>query len=307
MRRLAFLATVFTTVLVIVLPFTGGGGPGLSTASAYELASFSANDRSSMPAASLPAAANATTSSIAVAAAIQGSKHASEWPASIDEVAVAATVAANAAAAAAARLVDFEHLGQKPVPKPLPPVTASGAASGTQDRRAAYQAAGQSCPGDAGGGVGGAPSAVSSGGVAGTTSDDLASFAYAYNSIRVANCLQPVPYANFYYDSCMEQRLFWMAEDPSEDPASAWGHMGSVRSDGVPSYGCDGNLAGGYGNTGATAANKWWASSGHRASLYKPSFSGSTAGVCIGFAMTHGGLPNESYDFTRAAARWTSC
>ena len=98
-----------------------------------------------------------------------------------------------------------------------------------------------------------------------------------------------------------------MAEDPSTDPMSAWGHIGSVRSDGVPSVGCDGNLAGGSGNTGTTVADKWWGSSGHRASLYKPSNTGSMAGTCILFAMTHGGVPNEPYSFTRAAARWVSC
>lgn len=52
------------------------------------------------------------------------------------------------------------------------------------------------------------------------------------------------------------------------------------RSDGVPTDGCDGNLAGGSGNTG---------------------------GVCILFAMTHGGVPNEPYEFSRAAARWITC
>ena len=139
----------------------------------------------------------------------------------------------------------------------------------------------------------------------GRTSDDLASFAAAYNSIRVANCLSPVPMSNFRYDSCMEDRLFWMAEDPSPDPASAWGHMGSVRSDGVPSYGCDGNLAGGSGNSGATVAQKWWNSTAHRNSLYRPN--SGIGGVCIYFAMTHGGVPNEPYSFTRAAARWGGC
>ena len=109
------------------------------------------------------------------------------------------------------------------------------------------------------------------------------------------------------YDRCMETRLVWMAEDPSTDPMSAWGHMGSQRSDGVPSRGCDGNLAGGSGNTGATVAQKWWDSTSHRLSLYKPSYTGSMAGVCIYFAMTHGGIPNESHGFTRAAARWGGC
>jgi hypothetical protein len=113
--------------------------------------------------------------------------------------------------------------------------------------------------------------------------------------------------ANIRYDSCMETRLFWVAEDPSTDPNSAWGHIGSVRSDGVPSVGCDGNLAGGSGNTGATVAQKWWDSLSHRASLYRPSYTASTAHVCILFAMVHGGIPNEPYGFTRAAARWIAC
>ena len=163
------------------------------------------------------------------------------------------------------------------------------------------------CPAAITGTTPGAPSRTSPLGVAGTTSADLQSFAVAYNAIRVANCLAPVPFANIRYDSCMEDRLFWMAEDPSTDPMSAWGHIGSVRSDGVPSVGCDGNLAGGSGNTGATVAQKWWDSTAHRASLYKPTFTGSTTGVCILFSMTHGGVPNEPYAFTRAAARWVTC
>ncbi len=163
------------------------------------------------------------------------------------------------------------------------------------------------CPGAIGGSTPGAPSRTSALGVAGTTSADLQSFAQQFNAIRVANCLPPVPFGNIRYDSCMEDRLFWMAEDPSTDPMSAWGHIGSQRSDGVPSVGCDGNLAGGSGNTGATVAQKWWDSNSHRASLYQPSYTGGTGGVCILFAMTHGGVPNEPYSFTRAAARWVNC
>lgn len=163
------------------------------------------------------------------------------------------------------------------------------------------------CAGMPGGSTAGAPGRTSKGGVAGTTSADLAQFAQRYNEIRVANCLPPIPMANIRYDSCMEDRLFWMAEDPSTDPMSAWGHIGSVRSDGVPSVGCDGNLAGGSNNSGATVAQKWWDSSGHRTSLYKPTYTGGTGGVCILFAMTHGGVPNEPYSFTRAAARWVTC
>lgn len=142
-------------------------------------------------------------------------------------------------------------------------------------------------------------------GVGGTTSGDLDEFARAYNAIRVANCLPPIALTNFHFDACMQARLFWMAEDPSTDPTSAWGHVGSVRSDGVPSTGCDGNLAGGKSNTSAAVAQKWWDSLPHRATLYRPD--DAIGGVCIYFAMTHGGVPNEAYDFVRAAARWDQC
>lgn len=185
-------------------------------------------------------------------------------------------------------------------PPPPPPAPRSGA---TSARAAVSPGAG--CPTGVGGAVNGAPGAVSGGGVAGTTSADLAAFAVAYNNIRISNCLTPISLSNVRYDACMEQRLFWMAEDPSTNPSSAWGHMGSQRSDGVPSVGCDGNLAGGTGNSGATVAIKWWDSVSHRTSLYKPGVS--TAGACIYFAMTHGGVPDEPYAFTRAAARWGSC
>ncbi|MBX3100034.1 MAG: hypothetical protein KF761_10695 [Salinibacterium sp.] len=185
-------------------------------------------------------------------------------------------------------------------------LTTADLASGTVDRRRAAAAAGDSCPSFVPGfptdAVGDTTSPL---GVGGTAQDDLVTFAIAFNEIRVANCLEPIPWRNFTWDSCMEQRLFWMAEDPSTDPASAWGHMGSVRSDGVPSVGCDGNLAGGPANTGATVALKWWNSEKHRISLYRPD--ANSSGACIGFAMSHGGIPNESPDFTRAAARWYDC
>jgi hypothetical protein len=188
-------------------------------------------------------------------------------------------------------------------PKP-PPTTGSDA--GTR-LAVTLQAVRPGCPAPIGGTVGSAPSKISPKGVAGTSSSDLSSFALAFNSTRIANCLRPVPLANFRYDACMESRLFWMAEDPSTNPASAWGHIGTKRSDGVPSVGCDGNLAGGMNNTGATVATKWWQSTAHRASLYKPSYTGSTAGVCIYYAITHGGVPNEPTAFARAASRWGSC
>lgn len=168
-------------------------------------------------------------------------------------------------------------------------------------------AAPPACPTAPVGTPGTAPSAISAGGVGGTSTADLAAFASAFNDVRVANCLTPIPPANFRYDACMEQRLFWIAEDPSTDPSSAWGHIGTQRSDGVPSVGCDGNLAGGMNNTGQTFAVKWWNSTAHRTSLYKPTFTGSTAGVCIYFAVTHGGVPDEPAAFARAAARWATC
>lgn len=288
-RRSIVLGTVFTTVLTLALPFVGGAGPSLShSAQASSVAPTGALLASSV--AARPAAADPIAAASAVA---------TDWTSVVEVEPPAPAVEMTA-----------EHVAQKPVPPPPPPppVSAASRASGTVERRAAMQAQGLSCPGNVGGGTPGAPGATSPLGVAGTTSGDLASFASAYNAIRVANCLHPVPMSNFRYDSCMEQRLFWMAEDPSTDPSSAWGHTGSaVRSDGAPIVGCDGNLAGGSGNTGATVAQKWWNSAGHRNSLYRPSHTGGTGGVCIYFAMTHGGVPNEPYGFTRAAARWGGC
>ncbi|MGE3192624.1 MAG: hypothetical protein AB7K08_04035 [Microbacteriaceae bacterium] len=190
-------------------------------------------------------------------------------------------------------------------PSPEPTATTSPSASPVA---AAPAMAAATCPEPlASGTTPGALGITSAGGVAGTTSADLRSFALAYNAQRVAHCLEPVPLANFRYDPCMEQRLFWMAEDPSTDPLSAWGHIGSVRSDGVPSVGCDGNLAGGYNNVGETFARKWWDSTGHRISLYNPDYSGSMTSVCIFFAVSHGGVPDEPSVFARAAARWGDC
>lgn len=147
--------------------------------------------------------------------------------------------------------------------------------------------------------------AYAEGVVTGTTTGDLDSFAERYNEIRIAACLEPFPADRFVWSECLEERLVWMATDPSTDPASGWGHDGSVRSDGVPSTGCDGNLAGGDGNTGALVAGKWWDSAPHRQALYRPGEE--TGEACIAFAMTHGGVPDEPSSFTRAAAIWTSC
>src|SRR5690606_10463857 len=134
----------------------------------------------------------------------------------------------TAAEREASLTTDSEHLAQKPVPKPKPkPVlNRADAASGTAGRRAAAAAAGISCPGPVWGSTGGAPGVSAGGGmITGTTSGDLSSFARQYDAIRVANCLQPVPMKNIRYDSCLEARLIWMAEDPSTDPSSAWGHI----------------------------------------------------------------------------------
>ncbi|HUG51401.1 MAG TPA: hypothetical protein VLZ78_10445 [Terrimesophilobacter sp.] len=310
-KRSALLIAVLTAVITLVLPFIGGSGPSLigetaAAASQTGVPVFASVMRPAAPAVVVPAASSASPIAYSVAArSLQ-----------------------RTATTSAASTVDTEHLAQKPVPKPVV-VEAEAAPSHAQSagtaraRTAAPRAAGTAkagtpagapaasgggCPGPVGGGTGGAPGASYDGGaITGTTSSDLASFASTYNSIRVANCLPPVPMSHFRFDGCMETRLVWMAEDPSTDPMSAWGHMGSQRSDGVPSRGCDGNLAGGSGNTGATVAQKWWNSLSHRLSLYKPSNTGSTEGVCIYFAMTHGGVPNESHAFTRAAARWGGC
>lgn len=277
MKRLAILASVFSTVLVLVLPFVGGGGPGLTS-----------------PAVADSGSATPPFASIAAPAPVVETQTVG-YNVRLDESAIAAAQAAVAASLA----TDQEHLAQKFVPKPVV-LTAN---STPAERRAAREAAGLTCPGMPGGGAGGS-GGVSAAGVQGTTPDDIASFAYQYNAIRVANCLDPIPYSRFYVDMCMQARLFWMAESPSPDPMDAWGHAGTVRIDGVPDPGCDGNLAGGSGNTGATVAEKWWGSGSHRASLYRPT--SGIGGACIAFAMTHGGI-DEPYSFTRAAAKWVSC
>ena len=292
MRRSIILATIFATVLILVLPFVGGAGPSPLAVAA------SAGEGASAFAAVQPVAVERDFN-----AALAALRH------SEPTLIAAATPTATS---------DAEHLAQKPVPPPVV-VSATGKASGTAERRAQRAAAGQSCPGNVGGSPAGAPGAVSGGGVQGTTSADIASFATNYNAIRVANCLTPVPMSHFRYDSCMETRLAWMAEDPSTSPGNTWGHAG-VRStdpdangvyysDAVPSRGCDGNLAGGSSMSGAAAAQRWWDSTGHRTSLYRPAKTGSMDGTCIYFAMTHGdgNLGNEPVSFNRAAARYAGC
>jgi hypothetical protein len=278
MKRSAILVALFSIMLTGVLPFVGGSGPSL----------FSSSD---------PAHAGATTMPIFATQSVpvEGT--------SADEA--DAELSNESSAAREIRLTsDSEHLAQAPVA--VAPATAE-----VSDRAVALANVGLACPGN----LVGVTAAVAgrtagNGAIAGTTTADLKSFAGQFNAVRVANCLQPVPVENFRYDACMEDRLIWMAEDPSDDPLSAWGHTGSVRSDGVASVGCDGNLAGGGGDTGATVAVKWWDSLAHRDSLYKPSYAGATSGVCIYLAMTHGGIGqtiDEPAVFARAAARWGGC
>lgn len=282
-KRTLVVGAVFGAVLALGLPFVGGAGPSIG-APAF------AQEGDGRPV--------AATSSIITTGRVG------------DTAAAAAAVALRGAPviSTANLTVDVEHIAQKPVPKPPPVVeTPASKRSGTAARQAARAAAGQSCPAAIGGSTSGAPGVTSAGGVGGTTSSDLQSFAQKFNEIRVANCLEPIPMSNIRYDSCLEARLFWIAEDPSEDVNSAWGHNGTPRSDGLPAVGCDGNLAGGSGNTGASVASKWWNSASHQKSLYRPTFSGSASGVTICFAMVHGGLPADGYGFTRAAARWGGC
>lgn len=291
MRRSVFLIVLFTTVITLVLPFVGGSGPSLFGS----ISAAHAGEQPGLPVFATPQRAASGMSQPVGSGPISVANFSEE------------TIAHRQAVRAVELTKDSEHLAQKPIPAPVitPPTT--GSAHGASPHRTQVLAAGGTCPSGVSGSTNSAPSRVSAGGVAGTTSTDLSSFARTYNSIRVANCLTPIPLSHIRYDSCMETRLFWMAEDPSTDVNSAWGHLGSHRSDGVPSVGCDGNLAGGYGNTGATVATKWWNSIDHRTSLYRPTYTGSFAGVCIYFAMTHGGLPDESNAFTRSAAKWGSC
>lgn len=279
MKRFAFLATVFTTVLVLVLPFVGGGGPGFATP-----VSISGSTTPVPASSTVPAASQVVDRSFDVTV--------TPPPPPV------ATVSGGGGSASDAYVDGTESASGGEF--------ATGGAGVSNQMSApgviAQVGSGNGCPSLGAVSVGSAPSTKSAQGVPGTTSDDLMTFAAQYNAIRIANCLPPV--TRFVYDSCMEARLFWMAESPSPDPLDAWGHIGSVRIDGVPSTGCDGNLAGGSGNTGATVAQKWWDSTAHRASLYRPGTA--VSGVCIALAMTHGGI-DEPYSFTRAAARWTTC
>ncbi len=306
-RRHVRVAAVLVTMAALAAPAWSGGGLSRALAQA-EVASdhgeaapvgarsggqagAAAPGVTGATAATEPTAAPASTEPVVEKPSSAGENPAEQQAPSTEQEAPAAPGPTAGAAVAPATQVDVPRVGsplRADTTQPQAPPTCVPLPVGT---------------------AGTAPGRISGGGVQGTTTADLRSFAHAYNIIRASNCLQPIPWSNFRYDPCLEDRLFWMAEDPSPDPLSAWGHMGSVRSDGVPSRGCDGNLAGGGGNTGATVAQKWWDSEAHRTSLYKPSYSGSVAGICIIFAMTHGdgNLPHETDSFVRSAARWVTC
>lgn len=145
------------------------------------------------------------------------------------------------------------------------------------------------------------------GAVLGTSAADLAEFATAFNRLRTEACADPLPLGSFRIDPCLEEHLFWIAEDPSTDPGSAWRGRGAVRSDGVPEAGCAGSLAGGFGETATSVAEKWWASPAHRLVLFRPDGTSDASDACVDFAMVHGGVPDESHDFVRASARWRDC
>ncbi len=108
LKRYTFLATVFTTLLVVILPFMGGGGPSLSSAFA-----------SSSSTAILPGTTASLASNVPGSVPVQ--------PATVvSRVVLEAGVAVPLKPRFASTTVDVEHVAQKPVPKPLPPVTATG-------------------------------------------------------------------------------------------------------------------------------------------------------------------------------------
>jgi uncharacterized protein YkwD len=302
-KHSASLIAALTAVVTLALPFVGGIGPSSADGSAAATTQVEQSASASAEVASAVSNAYAVPAfgvhKIVSIPVIQDSEHLAQKP-------VPATVTAKKATVVRSSASNTTKTSTSAPRTTTTTKSTTKTTTTTTTRKATVPVT--RCLGPIGGSTGGAPGTSYDGGaITGTTSADLASFGSKYNAIRVAHCLPPVPMNHIRYDRCMETRLVWMAEDPSTDPMSAWGHMGSQRSDGVPSRGCDGNLAGGSGNTGATVAQKWWDSLSHRLSLYKPSYTGSMSGVCIYFAMTHGGIPNESQGFTRAAARWGGC
>jgi hypothetical protein len=291
-------AVILATAVVAAVILIQGAGPSVSALPTRASADIVAGSASSSTSASTNSVSQLLRSGTAPAE-VAASKSAPK-PATVAEPAVSAPAttqvtaasATSSSAATAGRTFTTTpaHMTVAATPPPTAPVCATAI----------------------GGSTAGAPGASDASGIPGTTSADLAAFAAQYNAIRVANCLTPIPFANIRYSSCLQDRMWWMADDPSTNSASAWGHTGTaVRSDGVPITGCDGDLAGGTGYTGASVATAWWGSADHRASLFQPLYSGNVGGVCIAFAMSHGGVnvpaPNEPASFVRAAAYWYGC
>jgi hypothetical protein len=301
LKNAVLIATAVVAAVIIVQGAGSSATPLESHASAVTIASSISHDTTtSAPAALFPSKSSTASTGSATGATASSTSAASSAAAGTTSTG-ASTAATTASASTTASTSAPQSYSSAPAtytaPAPAPPATPVSTPA---------------CPSAIGGSTAGAPGASDAEGVPGTTTADINSFATEYNALRVADCLAPVPLANIRYSDCLQQRLWWMADDPSTNPLSAWGHTGTaVRSDGVPIVGCDGDLAGGTGYTGASVAQAWWVSLDHRASLYQPSYTGSLANVCIAFAISHGGinvpLPNEPYSFTRSAAYWYNC
>ena len=289
LKNAVFVATAVVAVVILIQ----GAGPSVSVVPSHASGNIVAGSATPSSASSALAQLSSAKTAPAAVASTKSTTAASTTAAPqatpVSATSASATVAGRTFTTTPAPVTSVPTPTQTPTPPPTP-----------------------TCPTAIGGSTAGAPGAADASGIPGTTSADIASFASQYNAIRVANCLAPVPFANIRYSTCLQQRLWWMADDPSTNPLSAWGHTGTaVRSDGLPIVGCDGDLAGGTGYSGASVASAWWNSSDHRSSLYQPNYSGNVAGVCIAFAVSHGGVnvpaPNEPASFTRAAAYWYGC
>ncbi|MDQ1561635.1 MAG: hypothetical protein QOE85_976, partial [Actinomycetota bacterium] len=331
-KQSVLLATGVALTIAVGVPFLGGASsvastPGYASGSSVDLSSVEPSAAGALAVGILrgtTAAASASTTSAAsdaAASSAAAAKATVEVTRSNAQPVVRAVpvsgVSAHLAASSTKAIVRVTvktasvtaSKAKAPAPKaPAPKSKAVAAKPVAAAPKVTAPAPAKVCPKNVGGAPSTVPGTIVSGlGVRGTTNADLASFALRYNAIRVANCLPPIPLAHIRYDSCLQQRMFWIAEDPSTNPASAWGH-GVPRSDRKPIVGCDGDIAGGMGDTGAAAAQKWWNSPDHRQSLYQPQWGKSSyANVCIGFAMSHGGVPNDPAAFSREAARWENC
>jgi hypothetical protein len=319
LKRSVFLATGFAVAIVVAVPFLGGTG-AVVTASGVPVGSTVFAASPSVGAAALgKAAVGATSESIAEsaepaartnsdvqsdAAASAPSSNSTQSEQSGDSVrnnSQAQSLARGIPAAGASRApgvtARLAASGHRTIVSQKPPTSSAPTDPSPP----------QSCPADVTGDPSTVPGTIAEDGLQGTTNQDLANFALEYNANRIANCLPPIALANIRFDKCLSDRMFWIAEDPSTNPSSAWGHD-LPRSDGAKMRGCDGDIAGGLGDTGTTAADKWWQSTDHRASLYQPKWGNdSYSNVCIGFAIVHGGLPLGTDSMSRESARWEDC